>query len=199
MFSPLATRLAALRARYAEPGRAYHGQRHIDILLRLHAEIQHHLAAPAAVETAIWYHDAIYVPLSADNEVESAALLRADLAGLADPALIEAASILVLATRDHTIPAGIPPHIAADCAWFLDLDLAILGADPATFAWYDNAIRTEYAAVPQDVWRARRPGVLQTFLARDRLYLTDHFHTRFAERARSNLRAAIAALAGPAP
>jgi predicted metal-dependent HD superfamily phosphohydrolase len=109
--------------------------------------------------------------------------------------LIETAAILVLATRIHAIPAGIDPAIAADCAWFLDMDLSILGADPATFAWYDAAIRVEYAAVPDAEWRARRPGVLATFLDRERLYLTDHFHARCDAQARINLRAAIDALA----
>ena len=188
MFSGIAARLAGLRARYAEPGRAYHGQRHIDILLGLLAEIRPHLVAPDAVEAAIWYHDAIYVPMSADNEIESAALLRAELAGLADPVLIETAATLVLATRTHAIAPGLPPDVAADCAWFLDMDLSILGAYPDTFAWYDAAIRVEYAAVPEDVWRERRPRVLGTFLARERLYLTAYFHERYDARARDNLR-----------
>lgn len=196
MFATITHRLSALRTRYADPARAYHGQRHIDLLLALHGEIRAHLHAADAVELAIWYHDAIYVALRPDNETASAALLRADLAGLADPHLIETAATLVLATRTHQVPAGISPALAADCAWFLDMDLAILGADPATFAWYDQAIRIEYAAVPEAEWRARRPRVLADFLARDRLYLTEHFHTRCDARARDNLRAAIAATAG---
>ena len=63
--------------------------------------------------------------------------------------------------------------------------------DAATFAWYDAAIRVEYAAVPEEVWRERRPRVLGTFLARERLYLTDHFHARYDAPARANLRRAI--------
>lgn len=196
MFAAIADRLAGLRARLAEPGRAYHGQRHIDLLLALHAEIRDRLHAPDAVELAIWYHDAIYVPTSSQNEIASAALLRAELADLADPALIEAAAVLVLATRTHEVPQGIAPVLAADCAWFLDMDLAILGADAETFAWYDTAIRVEYAAVPDAEWRARRPRVLGSFLARERLYLTDYFHARLDAAARANLRRAIAAAGG---
>jgi predicted metal-dependent HD superfamily phosphohydrolase len=196
MLSALTHRFDALRARYAEPTRAYHGQRHIDLLLALHAETRPHLHAPDAVELAIWYHDAIYIPLSPENERASAALLRTDMQGLLDPALIEAAASLVLATRSHEVPPGLAPAIAGDCAWFLDMDLSILGADPETFAWYDAAIRQEYAAVPDAEWRLRRPRVLGTFLARPRLYLTDHFHTRLDTPARANLRAAIAAATG---
>lgn len=196
MFGAIAQRLAGLRARLADPGRAYHGQRHIDLLLALHAEIRDHLHAPDAVQLAIWYHDAIYVPMSSQNEIESAGLLRAEMAGLADPALIETAAVLVLATRTHEVPQGIAPALAADCAWFLDMDLSILGADAETFAWYDKAIRIEYAGVPEAEWRARRPRVLGSFLARERLYLTPYFHARLDAPARANLRAAIAAAGG---
>ena len=191
MFAAMAARLDGLRARYAEPGRAYHGQRHIDLLLGMFAEIRGFLAAPDAVELAIWYHDAIYVPLSSDNETASAALLRAEMAGLADPALLETAAVLVLATRAHAVPAGIALEVAADCAWFLDMDLAILGAEPDQFAWYDAAIRVEYAVVPEEEWPRRRPAVLATFLGRERLYLTEYFHARLDTQARRNLRKAI--------
>ena len=191
MFSALADRLDGLRRRYAEPSRAYHGQRHIDLLLGLLTEVRPRLRTPDAVELAVWYHDAVYIPMSPENETASAALLRSDLAGLADTALIETAATLILATSTHTVPPGIAPSVAADCAWFLDMDLAILGADPATFAWYDAAIRAEYAAIPEAEWRVRRPRVLATFLARERLYLTDHFHARLNAQARANLRVAI--------
>lgn len=194
MFAALAARLDGLRARYAAPDRHYHGQRHIDLLLALHAELRPALSAPDAVELAIWYHDAIYDPRRADNEAESAALLRADLSGIADPALVRHAATLVLATHTHRVPPGLAPPLASDCAHFLDMDLSILGADADTFAWYDAAIRREYAHVPEDQWRRRRPAVLASFLARDRLYLTEQFHARLDAIARANLKRAIAGL-----
>jgi predicted metal-dependent HD superfamily phosphohydrolase len=193
MFGAVAARLDGLRARYAAPERAYHGQLHIDLLLGLLGEVRPFLVSPDGVELAVWYHDAVYVPLSAENEISSAALLQAELAGLADPGLIDRATVLVLATRAHAVPAGIAPDVAADCAWFLDMDLSILGADAETFAWYDAAIRREYTEVTDAEWRVRRPRVLGTFLARERLYLTDYFHTRLDAQARANLRRAIAA------
>ncbi len=183
-----------LRARYAEPHRAYHGQRHIDILLGLFADIRAMLHCPEAVELAIWYHDAVYEPLSKDNETASAALLRAELGGLVDPAVLERAHAMVLATRTHALPQGLCGAEASDCAYFLDMDLAILGAEPAIFAWYDAAIRREYRAVPDAEWRRRRPLVLRGFLGRERLYLTDHFHAKLNSPARRNLVAAIEGL-----
>ena len=194
MFAALVTRLDGLRARYAARDRHYHGQRHINLLLALLEDIRSSLSSPDAVELAVWYHDAIYDPRRTDNEAESATLLRADLAGLADPALIQAAATLVLATHTHRVPAGLAPALAADCAHFLDMDLSILGADAATFAWYDAAIRREYAHIPEPQWRQRRPAVLSGFLGREQLYLTAHFHDRCDAQARTNLGDAIARL-----
>ncbi|MBL7570773.1 hypothetical protein, partial [Escherichia coli] len=72
MFSIPAATVAGLRRRYAEPHRAYHGQAHIDALLRGLVNEARHVGNGAAVELAIWYHDAIYDPAAADNEARSA-------------------------------------------------------------------------------------------------------------------------------
>lgn len=180
-----------LRARYAEPHRAYHGQRHIDLLLAQFCDIRQRLHDPEAVELAIWYHDAIYDPLSKTNEADSAALLLAERHGDTAAATLTRGHALILATANHMLPPGLGPEDAADCAHFLDMDLSILGADPATFAWYTAAIRQEYRAVPEAEWKMRRPHILRGFLGRPRLFLTDHFHAKLDLPARRNLAAAI--------
>jgi len=195
MFGLIADRLNGLRVRYAEQHRAYHDLSHVDALLRMLNELRPRLHDPAAVELAIWYHDAIYDPALAGNEARSAALLRADLAGLADPRLLARAETLVQATATHTLPAEADPEVTADCAAFLDMDLSILGSGEAAFWRYDAAIRREYAAVPEAAYRAGRSRVLRGLLARPRLYLTDHYRARFDAPARRNLAAALAALA----
>ncbi len=105
------------------------------------------VAAPAVVELAIWYHDAIYDPASHDNEERSAALLRTEMTGLADPALVAAAELMVRLTAGHTLPAEVPDALRSDCAHFLDLDLAVLGAAPARYAAYERGIAAEYLPV----------------------------------------------------
>jgi predicted metal-dependent HD superfamily phosphohydrolase len=198
MFGVIADRLARLRARYAEPHRAYHDQTHVDALLALLAEVRGGLHDAAAIELAIWYHDAIYDPARTDNETRSAVLLRTDLASLADPLLLARAETLVLATATHTLPTDADPELASDCATFLDMDLSILGAPEPAFRRYDAAIRREYAAVPDADYRAGRSRVLRGLLARPRLYLTGHFQARFDAPARCNLAAALAALSSDA-
>ncbi len=127
---------------------------------------------PAAVELAIWYHDAIYDPAATDNEARSAALLRVELNGLAEPALLGQAEILVRATADHAVPATLPAALKADAALFLDLDMAVLGADHPTFAAYERGVAAEFVPVHGLLpFRVGRTRFLRTMLERRRLFL----------------------------
>ena len=198
MFSQIARRLDGLRARYAEPHRAYHGQRHIDTLL---VAPLWDFDAPAMVELAIWYHDAIYqIPAeggAGGNERASAGLLRSDLAGLADNGLIEDAAALILATARHAIPSDLPSRLTADCARFLDLDLSILGAAAADYDQYAAGIAAEYVpAIGEDAYRTGRLAFLRGALGR-RLFLTDAAEARFGAAAAANLAREAQTLGGP--
>lgn len=171
---------------YAEPGRHYHGTAHIvDCLAELDRSA--HLAErPAEVELALWFHDAVYDPRAADNERRSAewaerVLTQAGADAKACMRIREA----VLATARHDAPAG------PDQALLFDVDLSILGRAPDEFDAYDEAIRREYAFVPDDAYRRGRARVLNTLLARAPLYFTDTFRKRYDEAARANLRRAL--------
>ena len=59
------------------------------------------------------------------------------------------------------------------------------------FAEYERQIREEYAHVPGEQFRQRRRAILGSFLDRQRVYGTTHFHDRLEAAARANLRAAI--------
>jgi predicted metal-dependent HD superfamily phosphohydrolase len=82
----------------------------------------------------------------------------------------------------------------ADTDMLLDADLAILGADSAAYQAYVNGVRAEYAHVDDDQWRAGRTVVLQRFLQRPRLFITEFMHTTYQHRARANIEAELAAL-----
>ncbi len=175
---------SALEGRHGEKHRAYHNLAHVAALVRLAEDHRDLLTNPAEVGLAIWYHDAIYLPRRADNESASAELARAELLALG----VRAASVtlvsgLILATRDHVAPPGL-----LDAATFLDLDLSILGSPPEVYAAYRAAIRREYRWVPAPIYRTKRREVLQRFLDRPRIYLTEWFFERLEENARSNLR-----------
>jgi predicted metal-dependent HD superfamily phosphohydrolase len=185
---------ASLREAYGESHRSYHGWSHIEALLSDFVRLQSHFRAPDAVEVAIWYHDAVYQPFSKTNEKDSAALMRAEMTDRADASVLDLSEMLILATQTHTVQTDLTIEAAADCALFLDMDMAILGADPDVFDVYDAGVRQEYATVPDVQFREGRRSILGDFLSRDRIYITETFHKSHDARARSNLKRAIAAL-----
>ena len=193
MFAAVARRVAALRARYAEPHRAYHTQSHIDAMLAGLAALGGRVVCPAAVELAIWYHDAVYEPGAADNEARSAALLGAEMSGLADAGLLRRADALVRATADHQGPPGLAAEQAGDMALFLDLDMAVLAADAAGYDAYERGIAAEYVpVVGVERFRAGRAEFLREMLGRARLFQSEHFHCFSDAAARRNMRRALA-------
>lgn len=176
----------ALIRRYGEPHRAYHTLQHLQECLQVRRFVNAACPAPAEVDLALWFHDAIYDPLRSDNELRSAQWLD-DVArdsGLGDETrrrLYE----LVMVTRHDAAPAS------ADEAVLVDTDLAILGAAFERFEEYDQQIRREYSFVPLSVYRQKRRQVLEGFLARGRIYTTAPYFDAFEQQARANLARAI--------
>ena len=62
--------------RYNEPDRRYHGWAHLTHCLREFDRAAVQMEIPDAVELALWFHDAVYVPCARDNEQRSADLFR---------------------------------------------------------------------------------------------------------------------------
>ena len=179
-----------LVAAWGERHRHYHTLQHLRECLA-HFEAASMLARrPAEVELAIWFHDAVYDPTRDDNEARSADWARDSVraAGCA-PEVADRLHGLVMATKTHVV-AGEDP----DTRLLLDIDLAILGSATARFDEYEQQVRREYAHVPDDDWRAGRAKVLQSFLARPRIYATDAYRDALEARARENLARSIAAL-----
>jgi len=182
--------LRALQTAYSETCRHYHSAEHIEACLHqldVHAT---HAEHPREVELALWFHDAVYHPLSSGNEEKSAAWAAHFLEeNGALPEERERVRSLILVTA-HDAPACTP-----DEALLLDLDLSILGADATTYDAYEAAIRREYHLVPMPLYRRKRAEVLKGFLNRNPLYLTPSFRAQLEAQARINLARAIAALA----
>jgi predicted metal-dependent HD superfamily phosphohydrolase len=185
---------AQLAAAYAEPGRAYHTAEHIrDTLAEfdLTRDLAQH---PDEVEAALWLHDAVYLPGGSDNEEQSAELARTALSLDGVPAEVShRIAGLVLATRHVTLPT------APDEQLICDIDLSILGREPAVFDEFERRIRREYAWVPEPVYRRERSLVLSGFLRRHPIYQTDQIRHRYELSARANLKRVIAQLGGLSP
>ena len=185
------TELAAL---YRQPGRHYHDLAHIEALLALAGEYRGRLSDPEAVEAAIWFHDAIYDSRRSDNEARSAALAAENLAAHAPPDRLARIVEMIEATATHALPDLGDEAATRDAAFFLDMDLSILGAPPPAFNSYEAAVRREYAWVDGEAWRSGRAAVLKKFLARPRIFHTEAFRQNFETQARKNIARSIAAL-----
>ena len=177
---------------WLEAHRRYHDLDHLrDCLGRLDeasaASHQRDLA-----EAALWYHDLVYQPGAADNESRSAERARAALVegGVPENFADEIARLVLLTA--HSAPAA-----DAVGALVCDVDLSILGRPADAFAEYERRIREEYRQIPESLYRAGRARVLEALLAREPLFRTDHFHSRYEETARRNLRRSLDALRGP--
>jgi predicted metal-dependent HD superfamily phosphohydrolase len=182
---------ADLAERYTEPWRFYHTLRHLEEVLATVARLRDHTRDFTAVRFAAWFHDAVYDPRAADNEERSADLAADVLGPLQVPAaVIAAARDLILLTKTHQVAAD-----DRDGQVLLDADLAILGAPPERYAEYRQAIRREYAWVPDEEYRLGRFRVLEGFARREQIYQLDVMRAALEEQARRNLAAEMAALA----
>lgn len=177
--------LKELLNKYQARGRHYHNLGHVLSLLKASEQYRAHLQAPAEVQLAIWYHDAIYNALRKDNEQRSAQLARKHLWGLQAPkSLLQRLEQLILQTANHL--AEIPAS-DTDMAWFLDFDMGILGTDPDTYSQYAEQIRKEYRLVPEVLYRQGRLKLLRRWLQADFLFHTPTFRKLYEKQARANL------------
>jgi predicted metal-dependent HD superfamily phosphohydrolase len=177
-------------ARYAEPHRHYHDQRHLAAVL---ARIDE-LASDQdlfLVRLGAFFHDAVYAipPGQVTNEEASARLSRRELsrAGLEQEDLNEVARLVRL-TATHS-PGNRDPEGELIC----DADLAVLAGSPEEYAAYVEAVRAEYAHVPPEEFAAGRLEILTDLLRRE-IFRTGKGRL-LADRARANVEAEAAELA----
>lgn len=184
--------LERLRFRYAEPHRRYHTWEHVLACFDALACIT--TARLPEVELALLFHDAVYEPLSPDNERRSAELLVEEGRRFwMDEGLLQRASRLVLATR-HDERGRAEEAGAADApeaCIVLDADLSILGAEPATFDAYEREVREEFACVDDACWAVGRRRVLASFLERAAIYSTRRGVKLWEARARQNIERSL--------
>lgn len=186
--------------RWLEDHRSYHDAVHLAEVLAALDELadggelpgrDRHLAGLAA-----WFHDAVYdAGVEAGANEEASAQLAEDhlrRMGLVEDDIARVAR-LVRESTTHEMSTDDPATKA-----FHDADLWILSAPSERFDSYCHQVRLEYRQVRAADYARGRTAVLTPFVARDRLYLTDHAHERWTERARVNLAREIDRLAAPA-
>ena len=183
-----------LVARWAEPHRRYHTLDHLVRVLDGVDEFGGYADDVAAVRFAAWFHDAVYDSgaASADNEELSARLAEAELPAVGVPGeRVAEVARLVRLTKGHEVADG-----DRNGAVLCDADLAVLGGASEAYAAYAQAIREEYAEVPDDQFRSGRTAVLRGLLELPALFRTPVGAKRYEARARANMEAEIARLNG---
>jgi predicted metal-dependent HD superfamily phosphohydrolase len=180
-----------LLGRYGEPGRVYHDRQHLAAVLEAVDLLPAECDDPVAVELAAWFHDAVYDIQGSANEARSAALAERLLAPYLDAETVAEVARLVLLTRDHVVGED-----DRNGAVLCDADLAVLAGSPSEYDEYAARVRREYAAVPEDAFRAGRAALLRGLLELPRLYSTEHGRASWEAPARANLRRELAGLSG---
>ena len=174
---------------YASPDRFYHTFVHIEDCLSIFDQAKSLAVHPEEVELALWFHDAVYDPKRSDNEQKSAEWAEGVIkqsGGSNDSA--ERVSYSILATRHQQEVTG------ADAQLMVDVDLSILGREPDIFWSYEENIRKEYSWVPEELFRRKRMEILSRFLEHQHIYYHRQYREMFEEKARANLKRAIARL-----
>jgi predicted metal-dependent HD superfamily phosphohydrolase len=183
----------ALLEAWGEPHRHYHTEQHLKECLELLERWGEGLSTTGRGEVplAIWFHDAIYDTRASDSEQRSAAWAVTALTALhVPPASVTSVQDLVLATRHAAPDADIQRSDSA--AVLVDIDLAILGAEPARFAEYEAQVRLEYGWLSDAGFDAGRREFLESMLARDRLFMTPRAFREREAAARRNIAARLA-------
>lgn len=153
-----------------------------------------------AIVLATFFHDAVYNVHSSTNEEDSATLFQQymkefysnnnsnnnnnnsdESAGLQQ--LEASVTRLILATKHHVVTMEDPFCLA----FFLDLDMAVLGKETNAYLKYASLIRCEYSHVPHDVYCERRAEILENFLTQQQIFGTQAMLEAFEQQARDNL------------
>jgi len=176
-----------LKAAYSESHRHYHTLQHIDACLEHLDKVKPLANYPEEIALALWFHDAVYKPMSNDNEVESAEWATSFLSkNKCSDEQIRRIEGLILSTR-HEAPTS-----THDESIMVDIDLSILGAQPKEYQAFEESIRKEYKLVPKPIYWRKRKKLLKGFIDRARIYQNGFFHDMLEEQARKNIANVLA-------
>ncbi|CAJ1578654.1 metal-dependent phosphohydrolase [[Mycobacterium] wendilense] len=179
----------ALLASWSEPHRRYHDLVHLRGVLTAIDELAALATDPDAVRLAAWYHDAVYDG-SPDDEERSARRAETELTALGVAAdLVAEVARLVRMTVEHDPAPG-----DRNAEVLSDADLAALAVGAEDYRRNSAAIRSEYAHVSDEAFRAGRARVIEAMLVGPRLFRTEIARRRWEPQARANLQAELAQL-----
>lgn len=167
--------------KYEDNNRNYHNLNHINYLFKLINSFELTLVENRILLHSALFHDVIYSPYSKTNEELSAEFAESSLKALkGSEAIISKVKEIILATKNHQSSDRLSQL-------FLDMDRAILGSTPHSYAIYCNQIKQEYSKIPSFIYRRNRKLFLNQTLSQNRIFYTSHFFTKYENQARENM------------
>ncbi len=190
--------MSMLTTLYSQPQRHYHNINHInDCLVELENIPKDMLSSleRSIIETAIWYHDAVYNPYSKKNEANSAWLFsqRSNNETPFGKTVYET----ILATANHLVTQTaiksfyIDNKLPLATQLMLDIDLAGFGKPWKECLRNAANIRKEYYNTEELEFQQGRLKFLETISKRESLYYTDYFKEKYHTQSQKNLIAEI--------
>lgn len=172
-----------LKRAYAERHREYHNEEHIRHCLAEFGKVWRVLRWPSAVEMAIWFHDAVFVPGASDNEERSAKLAQEMLwvGGVSDEMRMRVVDLIMATKHDGKISPRDP-----DAIMLADIDLSPLGARPQVFAKNAQRIRREMRMGNAEFFM-KQALFLKKLFQQTSIYGTDFFYDKYEWQARKNI------------
>jgi predicted metal-dependent HD superfamily phosphohydrolase len=164
---------------------AYHNWQHILHCYDEYIDCKGLFRRPSIGLMALLYHEKIYDPKRADNELRSALSAYEDIGEKTDRYIAAKISEGIVATMHNAIP------YEPDTKLILDIDLSIFGKDWERFMIYDNQIRQEYSFLHDEEYIPARKKIMEHFLNRPSIYLSDYFKDKYEETATRNLERLI--------
>lgn len=176
---------------YNEPHRHYHNWSHIQAMMDNFNTIQDKIINHDVLKFAIFYHDCIYhcQKQNVSNERQSADYFVDNFKNYLPSELLQKVQIFILATQKHELLSD-----DKDLAYFLDLDLMILGQDWEIYRLYCANITKEYAHINPILYKIGRAKILRQFLKRESIYYSEYFYQSYEKLARANIKREIKAL-----
>lgn len=184
--------------KYREPHRHYHGLAHIkhclweldqipeNLLETSGPQATNRLGSRREIELAIWFHDVIYDPRSKSNEHDSAKYFISKLASSVVSDQTHVASVShMIELSNHRHPVN---DKTSALAYFLDIDMAILGRPTIHYNEYAQNVRLEYEHVPQLVYSHYRKKFLNSVFKHG-AFQTEWFQEKYKETSISNMKA----------
>lgn len=176
-------------SKYSSKNRHYHNMNHIYKMCDLWNVHKNKFNNSDVVFFAIVFHDIIYKSRKKDNEEKSASYffdVAINYLHYMHYDTILRIRKLIRATK-HSSECNIQDGgLRSDLNLLLDFDLSVLCSDEQVYEKYARDIRKEYWIYPIFMYRPGRVKVLQSFLSKDKIYLSKEFSS-YEKIARKNI------------